>query len=251
MVLENIISVKQTEKNPIYAFFLGVMLTSIAILLGYRVFLSNAGLATIAFIIMGSMPFLRKLISIEEKEEAQANTFKKAFKRNEPIIWLFLNFYLGIALTYFLVSSFLSPELSEILFKAQQNVFSGSITYSLDNFDLAPIIGNNLGIILLSLILSLLYGVGAVFIITWNASVLGTFLAYKGFPALLKYLPHATVEFLAFFMAAIAGSILSEAIEKKDYKGDRFKNILRDVGLLVSLSVALIIIAAVIEVSVI
>ena len=64
-------------------------------------------------------------------------------------------------------------------------------------------------------------------------------------------MPHASIEFVAFFMVAIAGSIISEAIEKKDYRGNRFRNILRDAGLLVVLSTVLIVVAAIVEIQVI
>jgi len=250
MVLERIISVEKVESKPYYAGFFGAMIAVIAILVGYRVFQSSAGMAALAFIVIGSLPFLRKLISIEESEEATANTFLKAFKRNKNIIEIFFYFFIGVSLVYFILST-IFPNLGSLLFSEQHSVFSGSISYSLENSDLLPIIKNNFSIILLSLILSLLYGAGSVFIISWNASVLGTFLAYKGFPTLLYYLPHASIEFVAFFMAAIAGSIISEAIEKKDYSGDRFRNILRDAGLLIVLSTILIVVAAIIEIQVI
>ena len=250
MVLERIISVKKVETNPYYAGFFGVIITLIAILVGYRVFENNAGMAALAFIVIGSLPFLRKLISIEESEEATANTFKKAFARNRKIIEIFFYFFLGVSAVYFILSM-IFPNLGELLFTEQHKVFSGSINYSLENSDLLPILKNNLNIIILSLVLSLLYGAGAVFIISWNASVLGTFLAHKGIPAMFTYLPHASIEFVAFFMAAIAGSIISEAIEKKDYRGNRFRNILRDAGLLVVLSAILIVVAAIVEIQVI
>lgn len=250
MVLERIVSVEKVESKPYYAACFGAVITLIAILVGYRVFQVNAGMATLAFIVIGSLPFLRKLIAIEEAEEATANTFKKALARNRQVIEVFFYFFLGVSAVYFILST-LFPSLGELLFTEQHKVFSGSINYSLESSDLLPIIKNNLSIILLSLILSLLYGAGSVFIISWNASVLGTFLAYKGFPTLLYYLPHASMEFVAFFMAAIAGSIISEAIEKKDYAGDRFRNILRDGGLLIVLSALLIVVAAIVEVQVI
>ena len=93
MVLERIISVKKAETNPYYAGFFGVIITLIAILVGYRVFEVNAGMAALAFIVIGSLPFLRKLISIEESKEATANNFRKAFTRNRKIIEIF--FYIN------------------------------------------------------------------------------------------------------------------------------------------------------------
>ena len=250
MVLERIISVKKAETNPYYAGFFGIIITLIAILVGYRVFEINAGMATLAFIVIGSLPFLRKLISIEESKEATANTFKQAFSRNRKIIEIFFYFFLGVSAVYFSLSM-IFPNLGELLFTEQHKVFSGSINYSLENSDLLPILKNNFSIIILALVLSLLYGAGAIFIISWNASVLGTFLAYKGIPKMFTYLPHASIEFVAFFMAAIAGSIISEAIEKEDYRGTRFRNILRDAGLLVVLSAVMIVVAAIVEIQVI
>ena len=86
MVLERIVSVEKVEAKPYYAACFGAIITLIAILVGYRVFQVNAGMATLAFIVIGSLPFLRKLIAIEEAEEATANTFKKALARNRQVI---------------------------------------------------------------------------------------------------------------------------------------------------------------------
>tara|TARA_Y100000310_G_C20649474_1_gene798551 strand:+ start:694 stop:1446 length:753 start_codon:yes stop_codon:yes gene_type:complete len=249
MVLEKLIPIEKANKRPIYALFFGAIITTISILVGYKVFSDNAGMATLAFIVIGSLPFLRKLISIEESSEATAGTLKRAFKRNKPLIWLFLNFYLGVALIYFFFSMF-GGTFAQELFNQQMNVFSGALSHSLALGDAYTIIGNNLGIVTLAIILSLLYGSGAIFILVWNASVLGTFLAYRGIPAMVKYLPHASLEFVGFFMAAIAGGILSEAVEKHDFGGERFKNILRDSILLIILSIVVIVVGAFVEVNV-
>jgi len=249
MVLEKIINYTEIESNPKKVFFYSILITLVSILLGYRVFESSPGFAALAFIVIGSLPFIRKLIEIEEIKEANTNNWKLALLRNRKVIEILFFFFMGVSFTYFILSVLL-PNFGELLFLEQNKVFSGTISHSLESIHLLPIIKNNLSIIILTILLSLLYGSGSIFVISWNASVLGTFLATKGFPTLLYYLPHASLEFLGFFMAAISGSIISEAIEKHDYKGNHFKNILKDSLLLCIISAALIIVAAYVEVSI-
>ncbi len=249
MVLEKIINISEIERKPIKILYYAILITLVSIMLGYRIFESSPGFAALAFIVIGSLPFVRKLIEIEEIKEASASNWKIALKRNKTVIEILFFFFLGVSLTYFLIS-IIVPNFGDLLFAEQNKVFSGAISHSLESSSFLPIIKNNLSIIMLSILLSLLYGSGSIFVISWNASVLGTFLAAKGMPQLLYYLPHASLEFFGFFMAAIAGSIISEAIEKHDYSGNHFKNILKDALLLTVLSAILIVVAAYVEVTV-
>ncbi len=249
MVLEKIVNITEVEHKPSKTLFYSIIITLVSILIGYRVFESSPGFAALSFIVIGSLPFIRKLIEIEEIEEANASNWKIALKRNRPTVEILFFFFLGVSITYYLISVFL-PNFGEILFSEQNKVFSGAISHSLESTSLLPIIKNNLSIIILAILLSLLYGSGSIFVISWNASVLGTFLASKGLTNALLYIPHASLEFFGFFMAALAGSLISEAIEKHDYSGNHFKNILKDSTMLTLLSVTLIIIAAYVEVAV-
>ena len=92
MVLEKIINVTEIEHKPSKTLYYSVLITLVSILLGYRVFESSPGFAALSFIVIGSLPFVRKLIEIEEIQEASANNWKVALQRNKPVIEILFSF---------------------------------------------------------------------------------------------------------------------------------------------------------------
>ena len=131
----------------------------------------------------------------------------------------------------------------------------------------ADIFLNNSRVLLICLVLSLVYGFGALFVLTWNASVGGVFIgnlikqkmvsptttgAFFHFQAtsagLLSYLPHGLLEMGAYFIAALAGGIISRAIVHHDYRSSSFRVIVLDASYLLLISVVVLLIAAIVEV---
>jgi len=86
------------------------------------------------------------------------------------------------------------------------------------------IVSNNVTIVLICVLLSLFYGAGAIFILNYNASILGVIYGssvrpliwgMEGVPmvfsSILVFVPHTFLEILGYLMAAISGGILSNA----------------------------------------
>ena len=65
---------------------------------------------------------------------------------------------------------------------------------------------------------------------------------------LFKFFLHGIPEILAYFTAALAGSILFISLIKGDLKKGRIKRILSDISIILLISIFLLIIAALIEV---
>jgi uncharacterized membrane protein SpoIIM required for sporulation len=105
-------------------------------------------------------------------------------------------------------------------------------------------------------LLSFLFGTGATFILSWNASILGIFLANYARQGLYHtllitgsgILPHATVEIVAYFLAGIAGGILSVGMVREKFWSPEFKLMLKDSLLLLSIAVLAVVVGAFIEV---
>ncbi|MGM5484698.1 MAG: stage II sporulation protein M [Nanobdellota archaeon] len=131
------------------------------------------------------------------------------------------------------------------------------------------ITSNNLTILLFIFLTSFALGAGAIFTIAWNASILGVFIGeamhrsigiianVKGYlsalsSSLLAIFVHGIFEITGFITAALAGGILSVAVIKKvkgiDMNKRHLKTIIIDTSILLISSVALIIIAALLEV---
>ena len=96
----------------------------------------------------------------------------------------------------------------------------------------------------------MLYGAGSVLVLSLNASTLGVFFASLGTGSLI-YMPHAALEFFGFFTAAVAGGIISSGIEKHEFGTFEFSRVLKDASIFVLMSIILIVIAALVESSLI
>ena len=121
------------------------------------------------------------------------------------------------------------------------------------------------------LFFSFFYGVGAIFILTWNASVIsaaigdfvrvriadiassvGAVNAFNYFHifslGLLRYFIHGIPEIAAYFVGGLAGGVISVAMINHDIETDRFKIIMMDALDLALIAVAILFIAALMEV---
>jgi len=121
------------------------------------------------------------------------------------------------------------------------------------------IIKNNLWVLIVMFLVSLIYGFGAMFIITWNASVWGMVFANRSLELapiagknpivffgllMLNVLPHTALEALTYFTAAISGGIASQGITKEGFESERFERILTHAFILIIISLILLILAA-------
>ena len=115
---------------------------------------------------------------------------------------------------------------------------------------------NNAIVLTLSFLFSLLFGFGAIFIVSWNATVLAAAIGMlskalggaKTLPlAILTFLPHGSLEILAYLIGGLAGGILSVAITKRNISGVKFYRVLSDTFMLYVYSVLLLVVAGLIE----
>lgn len=120
---------------------------------------------------------------------------------------------------------------------------------------LSCIFANNAVVLAWSLLLSFFYGAGAIFLIAWNASVIGLVIGKEitanGFLAgiyrAIGLLPHGMPEIVSYFIGAIAGGIVSAAIAKKIYLKKEFETIAMDVLAMIILAYVVLLVAALIE----
>ena len=125
--------------------------------------------------------------------------------------------------------------------------------------------------LLFSLFFAFFYGAGAIFILTWNASVIsaaignfirtnialaakttGLMTAWNYFHifalGLMRYFIHGIPEILAYFMGGLAGGIISVAVIRHHLSTEKSKKILLDSMDLIVLAIFVLFIAALIEV---
>lgn len=134
------------------------------------------------------------------------------------------------------------------------------------NFISKIIIVNNLKVLLLMFLTSIILGAGALYLLVWNASIIGIYIGevahniqhiylLSKFPSFLLAFPtaifklflHGIPEIAAYFIGAVAGGILSVAVIKHRPFDDQFRKICIDSLLLFMVSVGLIFISGIIE----
>ncbi|MEM4268085.1 MAG: stage II sporulation protein M [Candidatus Woesearchaeota archaeon] len=275
MVFEALISPMKAEQRPWQMIFLGALYSSMGVVLGLWIFRDYASLIMVFLTVMGCIPIVYNTIKFEEQKDEvtfeETSLLKEHWKALEVLMFLFIG--ITVSLTFWYV--FLPNHYISNLFSSQTATITSinsSAVGKVTDFDrFTKIFFNNFKVLLFCVLFSFLYGVGAIFILVWNASVIATamgavirsnlaFAATKaGFEkiaayfhavsyGLLKYSPHGIPEILAYFVAGLAGGIISVAIIKHTFGTKKFENILIDTANLLMLSLGILLLAAILEV---
>jgi len=277
-MLESMINPKRVEKGPWKMFFIGMIYASLSLLLvhwffGRDVVLSKfSGMIVITFCLMFSLPFIYYIIKREEKEDEQVEGFFGVWKAHSDAIyafmWLFLGFIVAFAFwhivlqdpnlfnaqieTYCMINSPGNIEDCVARYSFNQKIPIGAATKEMR---FLSIIENNVYVMIFTLIFSLIFGAGAIFILAWNASVIaaaiGIFTKYQitGIPVgIARYMIHGFPEIAAYFITALAGGIFGVAVIRNGVRNKRFLRVVENVFILLFIAIVILIIAALIEV---
>ena len=252
------------EKKPWDLFVLAFFITLICINLGYYVLGHYDGIGSVIILTLAFFPLLYKAFSVEEQRDLKLKREGDRFYAHRKIVVLFSFIFLGVVLGYFANYLFLPSDLGETLFADQvYTIQHGStITGSAVSSELAlkHILKTNFTLLGICLVLSLLFGLGALFLLVWNGSVMGIAMGLfaqqnmtSGFASAtlmsaLRYLVHGLPEMIAFFLASMGGSILCIAVLHHDLQGKKGKKIFKDGIALVCASIGLLFLSALIEV---
>jgi hypothetical protein len=168
------------------------------------------------------------------------------------VIMSFVAIFAGMTLVFSLLYLLLPSEIAEKSFQTQINEIKAIRGYFWFGGEFQTILINNIGVLFLSFLFSLIYGSGAIFILAWNASILATAAsmlakslggAYKLPIALLSYMPHGSLEIVAYFLAAIAGGIASYHLTRSK----EIKVLLGDCLFLLALGMVFLLLGAIVE----
>ena len=117
------------------------------------------------------------------------------------------------------------------------------------------ILENNVYVMIFTLIFSLIFGAGAIFILAWNASVIaaaiGIFSSYRiqNIPlGVSRYMIHGFPEIAAYFITALAGGIFGVGVIRNGVTNKKFLRIVENVVVLLFIAMIILVIAAAIEV---
>ncbi len=276
MVLEALISPMEAEKRPWQMFFLGLFFCMVGLFLANWIFHDQASLVLVFLIVMASLPIVYNTVVLEEEKDEQLDVKETELLREHiKALSVFMFLFLGITIMTALFFVFLPLEYVTHTFSVQAGVIrsiNGHISgnaFSSHAFHL--ILFNNLKVLLFCILFSFLYGVGALFILTWNATVIGVALGgfvrsklavalqtfglvgvshyFQAFSlGILRYMTHGVFEILAYFVAGLAGGIISLAVMKHHFGTRKFTRVLFDTSELLLFSLLLLFIGAFVEV---
>src|SRR3989338_1848023 len=275
MFLESLITPKGAERHPLTLFLFGLLYSSIAIFLGLWIFRDQASLVVVFLTVFACIPLMVKTMRYEEKKDLMFKKEVSMLVHHKRVINYFIFLFLGIVFGYSLWFLLLPPTTVQTLFSTQLvtiNAINNRVTGDATSTALFfGILMNNLKVMLFCLFFAFFYGAGAIFILTWNASVIaaaiGSFvrnnigeyanqlglIKISGYMhifslGLLRYLTHGLFEILAYFIAGIAGSLISVAVIRHNVFDENFNKVLKDAGWLMVIALIVLLLAGLVEV---
>jgi len=279
MVLESLIGPIKAEKKPWKLFFIGLLYTIISFVTALWIFEQSASIVFVFLIVICSIPLIYRIIKVEEEKDLKIKSEASLLKEHSKALIAFMFLFLGITLTCGIAYAFLPQITMGKLFSTQiQTIasingnFLGVTTHGVTSFDMfINILYNNINVLIYCLGFAFIFGSGAMFIIAWNASVIGAAIgsiirtkiaeaaALYGQTSmamyfssislgLMRYSLHGIPEILAYFIGALAGGIISIAAINHNFKTKQFYRIVFDSSGLVLISILVLVIAAFLEV---
>jgi len=290
-MFESIINPAKAERKPWEMIIIGMVYAILAVLVCDFLFLNNpvfekyVSILIVCFTVFLSIPFVYYIFKIEEKKDTLIKSEKKLFKEHGRAILALIFLFLGYVIAFSLMFTLMSPEVSTSNFKIQTETYCQVNSFDVENCvrdntittnthsaisgnaigqaiafkegmsRVAMILSNNFYVFLFTLLFSLLFGAGAIFILAWNASVIATAIGIyaKGFvhgipSGFVRYMIHGIPEISAYFIVALAGGILSVAVINREFGREKFVRILQDSLDLIILGLIVLIVSAFMEV---
>jgi uncharacterized membrane protein SpoIIM required for sporulation len=277
-MLEMLINPKKAERHPWEMLFIGMLYASLSILLVEWIFSQDtvlsqySGILVVTFTVMFSLPFMYFTLRYEEEKiKPSKGTFSLLREHKRAIyafLWLFVGFVIAFAFWYAILPTNQS-------FKAQIETYC--LINRPTNFDkcvnqyqtydapgtanasgaqrLFLIFANNIYVLVFTLIFSLIFGAGVIFVLAWNASVIAAAIGIftqaqiSQIPfGLFRYMLHGIPEIGSYFIVALAGGIVSTAVIKHEAGTEKFWQVLQDSLHLIILAVIVLFLAALTEV---
>jgi uncharacterized membrane protein SpoIIM required for sporulation len=286
-MIELLMKPKRAERYPWEMFFVGLFWASVSLLFvslifgGDSVLKDGSGLLVVVFTMICCLPFMYYIIKLEEGKDMVISDSGRLIREHSraviALMWMFLGFVVAFSFWYLVLpielgSMSIGGEAGQN-FNFQIKTFCAinnpstyehclgqygvtTVTGSVAGSDIVlNIFANNIYVLIFTIIFSLAFGAGAMFILVWNASVIAAAIGIfaKGSLShlplgLMRYMIHGIPEIAAYFIGAIAGGIVSVAVIRKDLHGETKWAILQDAFLMVLLAIGILVVAALMEV---
>lgn len=266
-MIEKIYSLYTIEEKPYLAFVMGLSFCIIGIALAFIFFRSDPALVTVAFISLLLYPTISKLlrresnlIEVEDRPEDIIHV-----RTHRKLILIYILIFLGVLIGFSLFSLALPSLATNSLFEKQVSVLYGGVSgnASLLNTELfKDLFFHNLNVLFLAFFTSLLIGDGAIFLLTWNASVWGIIFGTVAKTAAISgalnpffiftiilfiVFPHMILEAISYILAGTAGGVTSRTVIRLGRSSGKFKNLIISSLLILVVAIGVLAIAMFVE----
>ena len=269
----------KAERKPWEMFFVGIFYASLSVLLVEWIFAQDAvlskysGLIVVTFTVMFSMPFVYYTLKFEESKITPTRGTISLLQEHKKAIyvfmWLFLGFVVAFSFWYIALSSTQSfkAQIETYCLINKPSSFNDCVKqYGIKSFTATTanvtakerfflIFANNIYVLIFTLVFSLIFGAGVIFILAWNASVIAAAIGIFSKASILnlplglaRYMIHGIPEIASYFIVALAGGLVSVAVIRHEAGTEKFWEVLQDSLNLVILSIIVLFLAALIEV---
>ncbi len=277
MVLESVVVPESWEEHPRRMLIIGFVYATVGMFLAMWVFAKDASIAGIFLTTIPLVVIMYRAINYEEGKDLKICREYLLMKEHMRILWFFLYLFVGMVLAYTFWFTVLPTETIEVMCSSQLeavSAVSGRVnpTGAAIAKDAAfrMILSNNLQVLAFCVFFSFIYGAGAIFILVWNASVLGVAIGgvfreglqilgalgnnasiihyFTVLPVGFTYLVHGLPEMASYFIGSLGGGIISVAVVCHHYREPQFWHVIKDSLDLLLLSVVVLIASAAVEV---
>jgi uncharacterized membrane protein SpoIIM required for sporulation len=253
----------------------------------------------VALVAGAATPLIYNTMKLEEnKDEVLPEERQRLWQHGKAVmmfLMLFIGMTLGMTFMYLILDTdpavgLFSDQITQYKYINPAQTIAGSATYQkLDVLHIVTgsatteavsqglfqrIFFNNLKVLFFCIVFSFIYGAGAIFVLSWNASVIalaiGNVIKTKaalaaaagslslwGWVKIItvdgigRYFLHGILEITSYVIAAIAGGIISVAIVKRHFAAEKTERIILDVSDLLLASFLVLLVSAVLEVYII
>ncbi len=275
MVFESLLREDNAEQHLLYVFFIGMLYASLGVIFDKWVFHGSIENLAIFITVMAALPLMYKIIYLEENKTRKSKQEKSLLKEHEKALKAFIALFVGMCIAFSFWNLMLPINEAKELFAAQYNdigmvrsIINGNIVQP----DVFPVLfANNIRVLVFSFLFSFFFGAGAIFILTWNAAILAVAIgiyvrqamqysaSVVGGSVVLSfignfsygffgYMSHGIFEIASYFLAGLAGGIVSVAVIRHDLFDKNYKKVVVDALWLMGFAFLLLVIGAIIEV---
>ncbi|MDI3544288.1 MAG: hypothetical protein PWQ28_569 [Candidatus Woesearchaeota archaeon] len=278
-MFEAILKPSTGEKRPYLVFLLGYLYGILSFVLASLVFQEDLGMVLVLLTVMFSLPLIYSIIQREAKKHVSSDSEKVLLREHRKAVVVYLSLFLGFTLAFASLFIAVKPDKLYTYFSDQIDTLNSinseairiqgySIQMKVNSFFV--IFLNNLRVTIFCILFSLIFGAGAIFILSWNGSVLGVALGdfvkqrlvlisageaagvahyLASFSSgILRYFVHGVPEITAYIIAGIAGGIISFAVIKHSLFSKKFESVVVDCANLIMIAIVFLLGASFIEV---